>query len=341
MSTQNPQRKNRGAAAPAPPLSDTQPTNAFRAFLSLALQVHEQQLQLTGGADSGNPNDCPYRGNWREVFPQREAEVNRLYAAALNEADRTGFAIVDVERRLRALKNETIAVLLWPRDAPELTEQERQLRLASGGWSGGPVGDYLRDHGRRMYAAWMDVESLALRIEAPAATTAGDGGTAPAQSPPAVPEPPGVPRGTAPQVPVVEPATQTTQLTGAEMTADQAACEPEGPNKTDNGLVFLPGGFRYRGIEESLPGKPLDVLKAFYDAPDKTMTLAALLAEFWSESDAGPEVVRNAISDARKALRRAMERAKQVGPADPIPCVNKGERRKGERRTAWKLLDLP
>jgi hypothetical protein len=109
----------------------------------------------------------------------------------------------------------------------------------------------------------------------------------------------------------------------------------------DNALMFLPGGFVYRGVEESLKGKSLDVLKALYQATRKTLTLTDLLKEFWSESTAGPETVRNAISDARKAVRSAVKRANQTGPDDPIPLQNKGESRRGESRTAWKLLDLP
>jgi hypothetical protein len=161
---------------PAPTPSGPQATLcAIRAFLNCALGIHQEQLQLAGGADNGSPEDCPYRRDWRGIVGQREAELNRLYAAALAEADRTGFPIPEVERRLRALQREVVALLLWPRDAPELSEEERKSRTADGCWSGGPVGDYLSRNSNRMFDAWQEVESLALRVEAPARPASPEG----------------------------------------------------------------------------------------------------------------------------------------------------------------------
>jgi hypothetical protein len=176
------------STAPAP--SERQAaTNATRAFLNRAMAVDQEQLQLAGGADSGNPEDCPYRRDWRPIVQQREAELKGLYAAALAEADRSGFTVLEVERRLRALQREVVALLLWPRDAPELSEDERRSRIATGCWSGGPVGDYLSTHSSRMFDAWQEVESLALRIEATAAPAppegTASGAAAGASAPPA------------------------------------------------------------------------------------------------------------------------------------------------------------
>jgi DNA-binding winged helix-turn-helix (wHTH) protein len=101
------------------------------------------------------------------------------------------------------------------------------------------------------------------------------------------------------------------------------------------GLTFLPGAFIYRGHQEQLGGKPLEVLKALYAAPGKALTLAALQDKVWPDCETGEETVRYAVMVARKALRRAMKAAKVEGPADPLPAVNRGT-----NRTAWRL-DLP
>jgi nucleoside phosphorylase len=103
--------------------------------------------------------------DWGPAFQQKERELNDLYAVALREAERTGFPISDVERRLRNLQIHILAILLWPRDARPLSSEELRSREASGCWRGGPVADYLHEHTGRMMDAWKEVESLALRLE--------------------------------------------------------------------------------------------------------------------------------------------------------------------------------
>jgi hypothetical protein len=119
---------------------------------------------------------------------------------------------------------------------------------------------------------------------------------------------------------------------------------PEGPRA--GALEFIPGGFVYRAVRQKLTGKPLDVLKYLYDAKKRRATLRDLRKEFWSDSDACPENVNNAISDARKALQAAMKLARVRLPKGaqkyyPIVLLDKGEIRKDERRTAWELAELP
>jgi hypothetical protein len=138
-------------------------SNAFRALLTFALNIHNRELQRAGGVDGGTWGADAL--NWREDFAPRERELNDLFAAALGQAGRTGFPITEVERRLRNLQTHTVAIMLWPRDAPPLSDDARRELEASGGWSGGPVSDYLRKHTRRMMDAWREVGSLALCIE--------------------------------------------------------------------------------------------------------------------------------------------------------------------------------
>jgi hypothetical protein len=137
--------------------------NPVRALLNFALRVYDEELQRAGGADGGGSR--PGLLEWGAAFQQRERELKDLYAAALREAERTGFPIAEVERRLRNLQTHILAILLWPRDAPPLTSEELRSRELSGCWSGGPVSNYLSEHTRRMMDAWWEVESLALRLE--------------------------------------------------------------------------------------------------------------------------------------------------------------------------------
>jgi hypothetical protein len=97
-------------------------------------------------------------------------------------------------------------------------------------------------------------------------------------------------------------------------------------------LVFLPGGFKYGGELCPLRGKPLDVLKALYRAPDRALTLRDLQRAVWGVEPTGEEAVRSAIMRARNAVRGAMLAAGVSAPADPIPCVERGT-----DRTAWRL----
>ena len=107
------------------------------------------------------------------------------------------------------------------------------------------------------------------------------------------------------------------------------------PLTPGKGLKFLPGMFVYRGHEQRLAGKPLEVLRALAAAPGKALTLNALQDKVWPDCDTGQEAVRCAVMAARKALRKAIKAAKIDGPADPLPVVDRGT-----NRTAWRL-DLP
>jgi hypothetical protein len=138
-------------------------SNSFRALLAFALDVHNRELQRAGGVDGGIWSSDAL--SWREDFAPREGELNDLFAAALNQAGRTGFPLSEVERRLRNLQKHIRAIMLWPRDAPRLSEEQQRERKAAGSWTDGPVSAYLHEHASLMMKAWQTVESLALRVD--------------------------------------------------------------------------------------------------------------------------------------------------------------------------------
>ncbi|MCI0464602.1 MAG: hypothetical protein L0Z62_47335 [Gemmataceae bacterium] len=111
--------------------------------------------------------------------------------------------------------------------------------------------------------------------------------------------------------------------------------DPPQQTGTDTGLTFLPGAFVYRGHQEPLSGKPLEVLRALHQARAQTLTLTELRNMIWADSVTGDETIRCAVLAARKALRQAMKAVGVQDPADPIPVVDRGT-----KRTAWRL-NLP
>jgi hypothetical protein len=103
----------------------------------------------------------------------------------------------------------------------------------------------------------------------------------------------------------------------------------------DSSLTFMPGAFVYRGLHFPLKGKPLEVLRALAEAHERTCTASDLLQAVWPEAPVEEDTVRSAVSDVRKAVRKAMEDTGISGPDDPIPAVDRGT-----GRLAWRL-DLP
>src|SRR5262249_56341393 len=89
----------------------------------------------------------------------------------------TGFPVPEVEKRLEALAVEIKHLLLWQRDAPNISRDQEEIdRIAAGEAVWFPVtGPYLIDHHNRMMDCWLPVDALAIRVEgsanAPATTT--------------------------------------------------------------------------------------------------------------------------------------------------------------------------
>jgi hypothetical protein len=116
--------------------------------MNFAIQVLQEELQHARGADGGGRRGD--NSEWGLAFNRRQSKLNNLFAAALAEAERTGFPITEVERRLRGLQIHTLDIMLWPVRARAVSDEKRQPVEASGCWWGGPVSDYLQEHtGRR------------------------------------------------------------------------------------------------------------------------------------------------------------------------------------------------
>lgn len=104
---------------------------------------------------------------------------------------------------------------------------------------------------------------------------------------------------------------------------------------TSQTLSFEPGLFFYRGQEFKLPGKPLDVLRAFADA-HRCIRTVEQLRSLWGElgsSDVGDEAIKQHVSTARRALRGAIKRVDgRRGNFNPIPHLDRGV-----SKLAWRL----
>jgi hypothetical protein len=170
-------------------------------MLDFAGRVYNEQLALAGGCDGGKRRPCVTE--WGPAFQQQERELNSLFAVGIREADRTGFSVEEVERRLRRFQRPILDILLWPQKAPPLSEEECREREEGAGYSGGPVSDYLSKHISLMMDAWQDVEVLAYRLEPPrdggATAQSGPGPAVALEHPPMsqtlpdCPDPPGDP----------------------------------------------------------------------------------------------------------------------------------------------------
>jgi hypothetical protein len=103
------------------------------------------------------------------------------------------------------------------------------------------------------------------------------------------------------------------------------------------GLVFRPGGFRYRKADVDLRGKPLIVLKSFAEAHDRIRTAAELYDLLYGDKEDKRQesTIRTHVNKARAALREAIRIAKVNFDANPLPDIDRGP------GLAWQLAELP
>lgn len=110
---------------------------------------------------------------------------------------------------------------------------------------------------------------------------------------------------------------------------------PTSPLDARRPIEFRSGGFRLQGGDwQILSGKPWQVLNAISEAPDYTRMSEWLFAKFWADSPSSPDVVKDAVSDARNALRVALGKLGLDQSRNPLPVTERGKLR------AWRL-DLP
>src|SRR5262249_28131129 len=101
-------------------------------------------------------------------------------------------------------------------------------------------------------------------------------------------------------------------------------------------IGMIPGGSVDRNRQVNLSGKPRGILSAFVNSRTKRMTAADLLKAqtgIWPVgSVATAENIKDAIQEARSALRKALEAANvENAPRDPLSCVDRGA------DLAWEL----
>jgi hypothetical protein len=138
-------------------------SNPFRAMWNLAVRIADnEQHHISRLSVAGWRRDDPTE--WALHMQVRWNEVTNVYFAAIQAADRTGLSVKDVEQRLNALRQPVEAILLWQRDAPRLTTEDRQM-IELSGVVNDPASDYFLRHYHRMVEAYREIEVLIARFD--------------------------------------------------------------------------------------------------------------------------------------------------------------------------------
>jgi hypothetical protein len=141
--------------------------NPYRDFCTFALATADEATKQFD-CQEGKPLS---QHVWEESFRDKEAELRELRNAGLTAADRTGFPIPEVERRLAELANAVIGLLLWQRDAPRLSAEDykREKEMYKTVYWQPVTGPYFLEQKRKVLGAWDAVDVLAVRLEGKAA----------------------------------------------------------------------------------------------------------------------------------------------------------------------------
>jgi hypothetical protein len=233
--------------------------NPYRELLNLAYRVHEEEL-ARASSFAGKRREAP--PEWGPRFRVRETELQGLFDDSLLAAEKTGFGVGEVERRVRALVDAVLAIALWQRDAPTLSPEERRTMEFSGIWHD-PACDYFSEHYRRMMDAWQPVNTLAVRAGGGEATREEHQPTVVA--PPATPVPPTSSKasgGSAPEpIPAIDPEAQALALLfqqpewSVAQIADHLNVDRKTPYKWKKfrAAAELRGKLKPRGLKDQTP----------------------------------------------------------------------------------------
>ena len=131
--------------------------NPFRALLNLARETSEAESARFASLFGKRRED---RGDWGPRVQAREIELRAAVEACLRAADATGLGAGEVERLVSGLADAIRGILLWQRDAPCPSEDDRR-RMEWSGFQHDPAGDYLSDHRARLGQVWESVANLA------------------------------------------------------------------------------------------------------------------------------------------------------------------------------------
>lgn len=135
--------------------------NPYRQLLDLVQKTYDEELARAAALNGKREG----HGEWGPRLRAREAELHALSDAALEVAERTGYGVEEVERRIRALIDPVRALLLWQREAPTLSAEDLVKVKASGAWHD-PAADYFQEHSDKLFQAWDAVRALSVRIGA-------------------------------------------------------------------------------------------------------------------------------------------------------------------------------
>jgi hypothetical protein len=144
-------------------------TNAFRDYAQFALQIWEEERQRDL---SPNRLQRPL-GEMQQHVTERESELQRHRAAALAAGRKTGHTQSEVERRVVELFDLCERLLLWERDGPRLTPDERRQREWFRSWTSDPACDYLIRLLNQFNGPWHQINDLAAAYDGAATDEKG------------------------------------------------------------------------------------------------------------------------------------------------------------------------
>jgi hypothetical protein len=91
-------------------------------------------------------------------------------------------------------------------------------------------------------------------------------------------------------------------------------------------LTLVPGGYTYLGKPHNLGGRPLAMLQALLDAPDRRLTADKLRVAMRVDDESvehPDQVIRDTATDLRRSLRNAVKAA-GLTCANPLPSSGRG-----------------
>ena len=119
--------------------------NPYRVLEQFGWQVYQEE-QDRNIAYNGRPR---LDGEAAAHIRERELRLRQFGDAAMAAAHRTGFPVPEVEARVKKLEDACVRVLLWVRDAPHPTPEQRRRMEATDTWEN-PAGAYLIEQLNRL-----------------------------------------------------------------------------------------------------------------------------------------------------------------------------------------------
>jgi hypothetical protein len=129
--------------------------NPFNDLFAFAVTIRDETFARHGHTSSER---CPLP-RFEVYVREREITLQQILDAALVAAERTGFTINEVSRRINALADPVRCLLVWERDGFRTSESERDCSNPP------PGGTYIAQHAHALEIALPPVRELAVRAE--------------------------------------------------------------------------------------------------------------------------------------------------------------------------------